>query len=71
MSQLDLTSAAAAEHVRDLHATADHGRLVALAACCASVWERGLERLSTAARSTVEWLRRDQLSRVDNYCATC
>lgn len=68
MSQLDLTAAAAAEHVRDLRATAAQGRLAALVRCCAPLWERAAGRIASTARGAAAWLRRDHLGPVQNYC---
>lgn len=71
MSQLDLTAAVAAAHVRDLRSTVARTHLQALAACCGPLWQRAAQRVASAARGAVEWMRRDQLGPVDNYCGAC
>ena len=60
MTPVDLTSAVAAEHTRDLTRTADRSRLAALASCCRpSTWRRGADqtvgvvrRIAAAVRPT-------------------
>jgi hypothetical protein len=71
MSQPDLTSAAAAEHVRDLRTTAAEGRLHALARGCSSVWTRGARSVGVLGTGALHWLRAGQLGAEDKFCATC
>ena len=71
MSQLDLTSAAAAEHVRELRSDAADGRLQAHARRCESVWTRGAHGVGALGRGALAWLRAGQLGAEDKFCATC
>jgi RecB family endonuclease NucS len=51
MAPIDVTSALAAEHTRDLTRTAERSRLAALAACCRpAAWGRAASHLAATAR---------------------
>lgn len=63
-------SALADERIRDMHASAAHSRLIALARCCQpSAWAHATTRAHAALTATAEWVRRGQLGPSGNYCA--
>jgi hypothetical protein len=69
MTTLDVSSALAAEHLRDLQTTAARSRLGRLARCCQPAnWRRAATRVRVTAARARNWVRRGQLSPAANYC---
>jgi hypothetical protein len=72
MTPIDISSALAAEHTKDLYAAAARNRLAVLARCCKpAAWRHIVRRTRGAGAGVVSWFRRGQLGPVRTYCSTC
>jgi hypothetical protein len=68
MTPIDLSSALAAEHIRDLQHTADRRRLAVLVRCCQpATWRRAATRARGVATAAHAWVLRGQLRSAGNY----